>query len=332
MKKVIFYVFCILMLLSGCQKKQLEDHIEENKTNYKSSKILIVHSYNPEKKGVIQNNNGLRSILDKTEIEYRIIYMGTLGIADEEFKKNVALEAKKTIEQYKPDVVITFDDNAFKYIIMPYYKDSELPVVFAGIDWEVSSYGAPYSNTTGMISVALVPQMLGFLEEYAKGDRIAWLGYDTPTARKQTQAYQDILGIDMSTYYVNNFKEWQSMFLNLQIESDIIIHSGILTGMNDWDEDEAVKFVLKNIKVPVGTVNVPIMSCSVFGLVKIASEQGQWAAETALDIIDGKDPSDIPVTRNKEGKIIINLDLAEKLDIAFGAKVLKNAEIYQANR
>ena len=332
MKKAIFYVVCIFLIMPGCQKKQTDKPIDRGKTNYGNRKIMIIHSYHPEKEGVIQNNNGLRSVLDKTDIKYEIIYLDTLGITDEKFKKNAALEARNTIEQDKPDVIITFDDNAFKYLVMPYYKDSELPVVFAGIDWEVSSYGAPYSNTTGMISVALVPQMLRFLEEYAKGDRIAWLGYDTPTARKQTKAYQDILGIDMATYYVSSVKDWRSMFLKLQTESDMIIQSGILTSMKDWDENEAVKFVLKNIKVPVGSVNMPIMCCSVLGLVKIASEQGEWAAETALDIIDGRDPSDIPVTRNKEGKIIINLDVAEKLDIAFDVKVLKNAEIYQANR
>lgn len=46
------------------------------------------------------------------------------------------------------------------------------------------------------------------------------------------------------------------------------------------------------------------MGCSVFGLVKIPSEMGEWVAKTALAIIDGKVPSDIPITRNKEGKII----------------------------
>ena len=332
MKKLIFYIVFILLIISGCQKKQTEDPIEEKKTKYKSSKILIVHSYSPGPKGDAQKNIGLQSVLDATEVEYKIIYMDTRRNTDEDFRKNAALKAKETIEQYKPDVVITFDDNAFKYLIMPFYKDSELPVVFAGIDWEVSSYGAPYKNTAGMVSVALVLQMLDYIKEYAAGDRIAWLGYDTFTARKETKAYQDILGIDMSTHYVTDFKEWQSKFLSLQTEADMIIHSGMLHTMIDWDEEEAAKFALKNIKVPVGTNAMTLMGSSVFGLVKIASEPGEWAAKTALEIIDGKDPSDIPLTRNKEGKAIINLELAEKLDIVFDAKILKNAEIYQITR
>ena len=61
------------------------------------------------------------------------------------------------------------------------------------------------------------------------------------------------------------------------------------------------------------------------------SEYGEWAAKTALEILDGKAPSDIPLTQNKEGEIILNLDLAEKLDIAFDMNILKNAQIYQGS-
>jgi hypothetical protein len=34
-----------------------------------------------------------------------------------------ALEAKALIEAWRPDVVITADDDAAQYLIMPFYKD-----------------------------------------------------------------------------------------------------------------------------------------------------------------------------------------------------------------
>ncbi|MEE8470878.1 MAG: ABC transporter substrate binding protein, partial [Dehalococcoidia bacterium] len=109
----------------------------------------------------------------------------------------------------------------------------------------------------------------------------------------------------------------------------MVIHSGLLQGMEDWDNDEAKEFVLNNIRVPIGTVNKPMMPHSVFGLAKGIGENGEWAARTALRILDGTDPSDIPETTNKEATIMVNLDLAEKLDIIFSPDILKNAEIYQ---
>ena len=95
--------------------------------------------------------------------------------------------------------------------------------------------------------------------------------------------------------------------------------------------EKATKFALNNIKVPIGAVGKPIMCCSILGLVKMPSEYGEWAAKTALEILDGKAPSDIPLTQNKEGEIILNLDLAEKLDIAFDVNILKKAQTYQGS-
>jgi ABC-type uncharacterized transport system substrate-binding protein len=327
MKKVFFLVI-ILLLLLNCEKKPADEFVEAAGLNYTNNKILVVNSYHAELAGVIAKNKSLIANLNAAGIEYKIIYMDTKRNTSEEFKLNAALDAKEVIEEYKPDVVITFDDNAFKYLIMPYYRDADLPVVFVGIDWDVSIYDAPYSNTTGMISVALVSQLIEHLKVYTDGERIAWLGYDTFTARKVTKAYEEILDIDMSIHYVTNFEEWKSTFLLLQTEADMIIHSAILASMEDWDDEKAEEFVLENIKVPIGAVNNLVMNCSVLGLVKVLGEQGEWAVRTALEIINGKAPSDIPVTQNKQGEIIVNLDLAEKLDIAFSAEILKNAQIY----
>ncbi|MBC8415438.1 MAG: ABC transporter substrate-binding protein, partial [Candidatus Cloacimonetes bacterium] len=46
-------------------------------------------------------------------------------------------------------------------------------------------------------------------------------------------------------------------------------------------------------------------------------------------ILDGTLPSDIPLQENKRGKLILNLKIAEKLDIVFLPSLLKNAEIIE---
>lgn len=322
-------LLCIgALTLTGCSGNTVNP--DYNTEGYEGRKILVIHSYHPEVKSVINKNAGLTSVLDKTDVEYQTIYMDTKRNTGEAFKKAAALQAIETIEQYRPNVVITFDDNAFKYLIMPYYKDSEMPVVFAGLDWDASVYGAPYTNTTGMVSVTLTKQLIGHLEKYAAGTRVGWLGHDSLTTRKELKAYKEILKLDMAVSYVSDFQEWQESFLELQNEVDIIIHSGsLIEGVRDWDDDAAKRFVLDNITVPIGTVNRPIMSCSVFGLAKVLNEQGVWAAQTALRILDGTKPSDIPQVTNKEAVIIVNLDLAEKLNIIIPPEVLKNAEIYE---
>ena len=69
------------------------------------------------------------------------------------------------------------------------------------------------------------------------------------------------------------------------------------------------------------------MKESVLGITKIPDEQGEWSAMAALRIIDGTRPQDIPITKNEKGTLIVNLGLAEKLNIVFPPNILKNAEV-----
>ncbi len=61
------------------------------------------------------------------------------------------------------------------------------------------------------------------------------------------------------------------------------------------------------------------------GRVKIAEEQGWWTGKTALRILDGTPPADIPVTTNKESKILLNIQLAKRLGITFPMELLEKA-------
>jgi ABC-type uncharacterized transport system substrate-binding protein len=61
-------------------------------------------------------------------------------------------------------------------------------------------------------------------------------------------------------------------------------------------------------------------------LTKVAREQGEWAARTALEILNGKKPGEIPPTKNRQTKAWINLPLAAKAGFKPGAELLKQCE------
>ncbi len=54
-------------------------------------------------------------------------------------------------------------------------------------------------------------------------------------------------------------------------------------------------------------------------------EQGEWAANTALEILIGKKPGEIPLTTNKKARVILNMKLAKKLDIKFPMELIERA-------
>lgn len=72
-----------------------------------------------------------------------------------------------------------------------------------------------------------------------------------------------------------------------------------------------------------------MMPYAVFGMTKVASEQGLWAAETASKILKGNSPSDFPVTRNKLSTTWINADLAEKIGFYPDTISMQNLTIFK---
>jgi ABC-type uncharacterized transport system substrate-binding protein len=215
---------------------------------------------------------------------------------------------------------------------MPYYKDANLPVVFCGINWDASIYGAPYKNTTGMVEVSLTVQLIEDLKKYARGSRIGYLSAETTTERKNLEYYNKMPEFSFSkVYMVKTLKEWKDAFLKLQDEVDILVFENN-AGITDWDNEQASQFALENTKIPVGTTNPWTMQCSLIGFTKLPEEQGVYAAKTALKIFDGKSPADIPVVANEKAKIYLNMKIAKKLKITFPMDYMAHAEFFEGQK
>ncbi|MBR9706420.1 ABC transporter substrate-binding protein [Candidatus Pacearchaeota archaeon] len=299
----------------------------ETNANYAGKKILHVDSYHSGYEWSDGIAKGIEDILKDTGITLERIEMDTKRNSKEEFKKNAAIIVKQKIESMSPNVVIVSDDNAFKYVVQEYYKDADLPVVFCGLNWDANVYGAPYTNTAGMVEVALTNQIIEYLKQYSNEEKIGYLSANTTTEKKNLENYENLLDLSFEkTYFVNTMQEWKNAFTALQTEVDLVIFENS-AGISDWDETEAESFAVKNTKIPIGTTNTWTMQSSLLGLTKVPEEQGVWSANAALEILNGKTPLEIGTTKNKQGKLILNLEIAEKLEVVFTPSMLKNAEI-----
>ena len=94
-----------------------------------------------------------------------------------------------------------------------------------------------------------------------------------------------------------------------------------------WDATEMQDFIVSNATIPTGSINDWMAPYSLLTLAKSGREQGQWSAQTALQIFDGIPVLNIPFGENKQGDLIVNLILADKLDVVFSPSLLKNAKI-----
>lgn len=295
--------------------------------DYAGKRVFILHSYNDQYPWTHKINQIIHNILDAKEIASSTFYLDTKNHASESEKLAAAQMAKLQITKFKPDVVITSDDDAVQYVLMPYYKDSSLPFVFCGVNWNANAYGLPYKNATGMLEVELINEIVKNLQEYAKGRRLGTLALDGFTERKWVAHYAEYLGraVDKS-YFPNTFEEWKDNFLRLQNEVDMVI---LLNpkGLKDFDMQQAQSFIEDNIKVPTGSSIAWMSQMSLLGITLIPEEQGLWAAQAALAILGGRAPSNIPIVQNRQGKLFINLKIAEKLGITFKPYLLKIGDI-----
>ena len=320
---VVASVMTALLLGPGCSRAKATPEL----ASYAGKKILYINSYHEGYEWSDGITDAIRNTLYDTGVELRIHTMDTKRNPDQAFKERAGLEAKAVIEAFNPDVVITSDDNAFKYVVMPYYRDADLAFVYCGINWDALVYGAPYRNTTGMLEVTLLEQLVEELKNYADGDRIGYLVMESSTGRKEGEYFSKVLHTS-DIRYVNSFSEWKRAFVDMQATLDMLV-IGNFRGITGLDEKEAQEFVRETIKIPVGADHEPEMPYAMIGFVTIAEEQGAWAAQTALRILNGTHPLDIPEVTNKQAQVLVNLALADKLDIIFPPSILKIAEIYE---
>jgi len=326
---ILVAVIGVILVASGVINFNIKQVIPTSLKSYGDKKVLYIDSYHEGYDWSDGITRGIEDVVGDTDIEFKIHRMDTKRNPSEEFKKEAAKSAKKVVEDFDPDVLIVSDDNAFKYLVMAYYKDDDLPIVFSGLNWDASLYGAPYSNTTGMVEVSLTVELIELLKEYGEGGKVGYLSADTITERKNEEYYKKLFDLEFDqVYFVATFADWKSAYKSLQNQVDVILFENN-AGIADWSDKRAENFAIANVEVPVGTTNPWTMQSSLLGLTKVPEEQGEWSAKTVLRILDGENVSEIPLVNNKKGELHLNLKMAEELEVIFKSSEIKNAVVYE---
>jgi len=311
------------------------DHeLADSAISVEGKKVLFINSYHKGNRWSDDIENGVRKIFDQSSraVDLKFFRMDSKRNKSEKFMKLAALRAKQLILTWEPEIVIAADDNASKYIVSPYIKGTSTPVVFCGVNWDASEYGFPCANITGMIEVNAADELVKLLRQYAKGDRLAIIAEPTFTTKKVIRSYKSNLGLTFTEeVFPEDFDEWKKEYLRLQSEADMLIflsHSGV----EGWDHEKAVKFIHDNTQIPSGCSGDHLASYALVTYGKIAEEQGVWAASAALRILDGTPPGQIPIVKNSQLKIILNMQLAKKLEIKFPLDLLDKSILLTSER
>lgn len=301
------------------------------------SRVLVVDSYHHEYSWSAGIRQGIHEVLgvhsgdrdrgrsEDGRLEIWTEFMDTKRQPDPAWAERAAGRVAGVVDSWHPDVVIACDDNAVRYLVLPYLLGRELPVVYCGVNWGASVYGLPAQNVTGMIEVDQTAGMVSTLRAFATGDRLGLLVLDTTTGRRDAEVLRAYFNLEPVVRMVTSYAEWKEAFVAMQDEVDILLLKQNIVGAQDWDLDDAIAFTGETTRIPTGTTTEGIMRCTLVSFIKSSEEQGLWAARTALALLDGTPPADIEPGVNKESRIFLNMTLAKTLGLQFPMDLVERA-------
>jgi ABC-type uncharacterized transport system substrate-binding protein len=322
----IFCVFETCFLILGYAQSQDKAGTQK--------KILLIHSYHEEYPWGQSITAGVKQALEGKNVDLEIFYMDTKRYTSDEFKIKSGQLAREKIGSWKPDAVITADDNA-QIFVTQYYANKKPYFVFCGVNADPADYGFPASNVTGIIERPQFAESLAYLDTLVKNvKKIAIMSDNEPTSvgtlnfMRKEKSGRKVMGYNLIT----DLDVWKSRVFEYNKDLDALCiytyHTLQQPGAAvSVDPSYVIQWTIENCKVPtVGFLEFAIESGVFCGVVESGKEHGYEAAVMALELIGGADIKALPVKKAEKGLTMINLKTARQLGITVPEEILKRAD------
>jgi ABC-type uncharacterized transport system substrate-binding protein len=297
-------------------------------------RVLLVYSYDPEYAWVTEEDRGVTEIFQGKGFDIQKVYLDTKRQTSAAWFEQVSAATIATIDKFKPDLLMVFDDNACE-LVGKRYAASDMPVVFVGVNADPAIYNFPSANVTGVIERYDVAGALNLLKQIDPDiAKVAVLTDDSATSEgiiADIQASNPSL--EMTYHKTNDFADWQSYLKEAQTNVDAIglfqYHTLLdNTSGASLSPDEVLSWTLENNRLPEFTFfDFAVTDGVLCGRITSGYEQGKAGANIAVRIIDGEKPGNIPVAKPIHGITMVNQDRAVTLGITIPAAALQGAVV-----
>lgn len=288
--------------------------------------VIYVNSYHAGYPSSDDVMAGVTDTLSASGVRVETLFLDTKRRSSEAEIAAAAARALAEIRRRQPALLVVSDDDAVRSLVVPHFAGGPLPVVFCGVNWSAERYGLPTPHVTGMLEVLPVAETLQTLEPYYPGIRRVVVLSEQSAAEESNRVAMSAIfaarGLSAEWRLVPTFDAWKAEFRHANATADLIVlpTNGAIAG---WVPDVAERFVAAEIRRPVITNDDFMIRYAVFGRVKVAREQGEWAARTVLRIMAGEPPSAIPLARNRQSRALINRTLAARIGFVPSAALEK---------
>lgn len=328
MRKTGLFQVTMVMCLSVC-------FLVPGKLSATSFKVLVVMSYNDQYAWSREIKQGIDQVLSGT---CRIKYFWLDSKKDLEGGEKKASQAFELFQRFQPDGVIAADDNAQSLFVVPYLSGKvKTPVMFCGVNAEPEVYRYPSANVSGILERLHFRNSIAFAQLLVPSiKKIIYLTRESPSARAVFKQYER----EHSTYPAESvafimpktLNEALSAVTALRNKSDALFYETMDSIKDDqgrvFSDEAVIPLVVKAYGKPLISNNLShVKSGTLCAVIKTGQEQGRIASEMLLKAMQGTPISQIPITRNRHGKRIINLSAMKALGIKPSSGALKGVQL-----
>lgn len=328
MKKAAILLFCLLgisLVTTGLAWSE------------PAYKVLVVMSYEEDYPWDAEIREGIEAVLGGTS-EIRYFYMDTktnLAAGPEKAK-----EAYEMYQDFQPDGVITADDNAQSMFVVPYLKGKAVPVMFCGVNAAPADYGYPAANVSGILERYHIAESIALVQQLVPDARkIAYVLRDSPAGKAIIQQInQEKEKYSISSLTIKEPKTLPEALADVTELKDSVdvLFMTVWQGIPDAEgrpmtDREVIPLITEAFGKPtIGAVAFQVKSGALCAVVQTGQEQGRTAAEMLLKAMQGTPVSDLPITRNMNGKRMINVNELKALNIQPKPIVLRGVELVRS--
>lgn len=324
-----------------------------------TGRVFIVASYEqnhicggPQEKGIIKGFNKEGWFEDFNLVVNRY-YMDTKrkNTTPEKMKQQAAIVLKQ-IEEFKPQVVVAIDDNAFREVGLPLAGRSDLAVVFSGLNGQPENYekkkhfmnnrNRPGGNVTGVYEKLYAVRSIKVIRNAipnARGNKnkIVAITDFTPTGNALTRQFELEMqnkpaDIEFKMMRVHNWAEYTVLIAQLNRDPNVLAIYPValslrVSGNTIYTAPEIFKWTIAHSKKPEMALNYFFSEVGLFGGAAVNFQaMGALAGHKAGKILNGNHAGSLPIEDAPDYAIVFNLKRARQLGIDIPAPLLTAAD------
>ncbi|MCJ8312830.1 MAG: hypothetical protein HRU38_05230 [Saccharospirillaceae bacterium] len=319
------------------------------KVSSSKPRLFILHSYQTDYSWTASVNIGIERAMLNHDLNHdvRFHYMDTKKKYNTEEKQQAAKEAIRAINDYNPDVIIAFDDDAQKYVAKHYIDKEGIQIVYAAVNATAQTYEYDTAiNVTGILEtkpIGSINEMWKVLlqeqtaessgKQLVQKPRTLFLSDPSSSANHDAahmhefEHWGDIQYVKHQV--AQDYKHWQEIILSAHKEYDLLLVGGYRKLKGDDGQfvgaKEVGQWTEKNsIATLIGINEFNSEDGIMFSIGASPYEQGEVAYTRAMQLLE--DPQNIKTMQHTYAKQYI---VALRKD-AFDTRNLKIPKILEA--